>query len=65
MVVHEHVGVHGDLRLRGLVAQRLQEGGAVFVVQHHRLAVVAALQDVVKTAGKAEAGQACHARIMF
>jgi hypothetical protein len=61
VVVHQHIGVEqaavGEQRL----AQQLAISGAIGIVRETGQAVVAALHDVLRDAGKVESGLACHA----
>ena len=60
MVVHQHVGVDGHLKLARLLFEQGQHGLEVRPVHKDRLAVVAALDDVVRVAGQSQSGQASH-----
>jgi hypothetical protein len=63
MVVHDHVSMDGHLEsLRMLLPQR-QQTLTVRIVAHDVLAVIAALNDVVRVSGNGEAGLAGHGEL--
>jgi hypothetical protein len=60
VVVHDHVGMDGHFEsLRMLLPQR-QQSLTVGIIADDRLAVIAALDDVVRVSGNGEAGLAGH-----
>jgi hypothetical protein len=63
VVVHDHVSMDGHLEsLRMLLPQR-QQTLTVRIVAHDVLAVIAALNDVVRVSGNGEAGLAGHGEL--
>lgn len=63
VVGHQHVGVDAAVLAPGDVAQILQIADVVDVGEEARLAVVAALDDVLGDAGKVDTGLAGHGRV--
>ena len=52
MVVHEHVGVNGNAEFRCVLLQEIEQKLPVSRGEKNRLAVVTALNDVVRLTGK-------------
>jgi len=62
VVVHDHVGMDRHLEGPGMLMPEVQQALAVLVVAHNGLAVVAALDDVVRITSNGEAGQTGHGK---
>ena len=60
VVVHDHVGMDGHLESLRMLLPQGQETLTVGVITHDGLAVIAALDDVVRVSGNGEAGLAGH-----
>ena len=60
VIFHQHIGVNGDVKLFGVVIQQIQQRLVVQPGSKNRLAVVTALDDVVRVARDGEAGEAGH-----
>ena len=60
MVVHQHVGMHCHTEFLGRFGQQRQHGFKVLPVCEDGLAVVSALDDVVRVTRQRQAGQAGH-----
>ena len=56
MVGHQHIGVHGAVMLQRGFAQFLSVVQVVGVIGEAGLAVIAALDDMLRDAGKVDAG---------
>ena len=64
VVGHQHVGMHAAVLPAGDVAQVLEVADAVDVCEEAGLAVVAALDDVLRDSGQVDAGLAGHDRVL-
>jgi hypothetical protein len=61
VVVHDHVGMDGHFESLRMLLPKRQQTLAVGIVAHDGLAVIAALDDVVRVSGNGEAWLAGHA----
>ena len=64
MVGHQHVRVHGTAFAQGDFAQVLQVAHPVEVSKEARLAIIAALDNVLGYMGEVESGLARHGRVL-
>ena len=60
MVVHQDIGMDDHLMGLCTVSQQADETLPVGIIEHDGLAVVAALDDVVRMAGEQQAGKSGH-----
>jgi hypothetical protein len=60
VVVHDHIGMDRHLEGLRMLEPQGQQALAVSVITHDGLAVIAALDDMVRVSGNGEAGLAGH-----
>jgi hypothetical protein len=64
VIVHEHIGVDPAVLLVCVMTQQTQVGDAVAIREEHRLAIVAALDDMLRVSGRIDPSGAWHERFL-
>ena len=64
MIAHEHIGVHRNVERHELLAQQMQVGATIGVIDERRAAIHAAVRHVQWYPGYFEAGGARHGGLL-
>jgi hypothetical protein len=65
MVAHQHIGMHLNVPLLGVVLQQSQHSLKVSAVHENGLAVIATQDHVVRVTSQGKTGKTCHAPILI
>ena len=60
MVAHQHIGMDSHVELSGVLQQQVQQGLVIRRRVKNGLAIIAALNDVVRIAGQCKTGKSGH-----
>jgi hypothetical protein len=64
VIVHQHIGVDPAMLLTCVMTQQAQVGDAVAIREEHGLAIVAALDDMLRISGRIDAPWPRHGLLL-
>ncbi|CRD46313.1 hypothetical protein WJ66_00207 [Stenotrophomonas maltophilia WJ66] len=64
VVAHQHIGVNPAMLLVRVMTQQAKVGGAVAIGEEHGLAIVAALDDMLRVSGRIDPSWPRHGQLL-
>ena len=64
VIVHQHIGVNPAVLLVCVMTQQTQVGHAIVIREEHGLAIVAALDDMLRVSGRIDPSGAWNERFL-